>query len=83
VRLWPRRHPITRLRLRPGDALVVNLQEPTPVPEQLQLADRLRAAFPDHLVVVVPPQIRLSVIEQPDGIPGAVKSWPTPRVREL
>lgn len=83
MRLRPRRHPITRLRLRPGDALVVNLQEQISAAAQLQLADRLRAAFPDHLVVVVPPLIRLSVIEQPFEIPGAVKSWPTPRVREL
>lgn len=83
MRLWPRRHPPTRLRLREGDALVLHTDPMLSIDAAALMAHRLRDAFPGHTVVVMPEPMRLSVIERPDEIPGAVKAWPAPRAREL
>lgn len=83
MRLWPRRYPLTRLRLGPGDALVLHTDPSLSTAAAALMAHRLSDAFPDHTIVVMPEPMRLSVIERPDEIPGAVKAWPAPRVREL
>lgn len=78
MRLWPR-NPILRLRLRPGDALLLRVPEETTPEEAMRLAARLQAVFPAHNVVVAPQDVQLGVIEvEPEQLRGAAKTWPAP-----
>ena len=64
---WLAEHQIKdlqRVRLEPGDTLVVRLHSRQPPEAQKQLGVALRAAFPDNKVVVFHSDMDLFVVEQ-------------------
>lgn len=53
---------VKRLRLDPGDTLVVRLAAPWTDQNRQELADRLKLAFPDNQVLVTDPGVELTVM---------------------
>ncbi len=78
MRLWPR-HAITRLRLRPGDVVVLTVPDECPLDEAQRLGDRVKATFPNHPVLVTSEEMQIRVVRvEPDPVRGYAKAWPVP-----
>lgn len=76
MRLWPRIRPVSRLRLREGDALVLHTVQAMTVEEVVRCATALGEAFPGHKVIVLPEPMRLSTVARPaPAIQGGAKTW--------
>lgn len=57
------RYRIVRLRLKPGDTVVLRLAE-TPTPDRVKaLKEDLRGVFPDNKVAVLGPDAELQIVE--------------------
>ena len=51
-----------RVRLEPGDVLVVFSERPLPTSAGARISERLNAVFPDNQVVVLDKGLRLAVL---------------------
>lgn len=53
---------VRKLEIAPGDILVVNLLRHIPLGKVVQLTDWIKENIPDTKVVIVPPEIELSIL---------------------
>jgi hypothetical protein len=63
---------VKRLKLKPGDTLVLYVPNGSPKSGIEHLEQELARAFPDHKYVVVEEPLRLEVVEACEGSPPGV-----------